>query len=71
MSKQLSACSYVTLTMINTFIGLIASYSLGLFHGYLEQIDTAMRRLDSSKQNRFAVLEYKKIKLFTTDHQLS
>jgi hypothetical protein len=40
------------------FIGLIASYSLGLFHGYVKQIDKVMRRLDSSKQNRSAVLEY-------------
>ena len=39
MSKQLSACSYLILIMINTFIGLIASYSLGLFHGNSERID--------------------------------
>jgi hypothetical protein len=44
--------------MFNGFIGLIISYSLGLHHGYLEQLNKAILRLDPSKQNRSTILAY-------------
>ncbi|CAF4890676.1 unnamed protein product [Rotaria socialis] len=43
--------------MIGTIIGLIASYSLGVFHRHSKQIDEAMLRLDLRKQNRSKILE--------------
>lgn len=58
MTEQLSISSYLILIIINTFIGLIASYSLGLFHGHSKQLDKAMLHLDSFKQNQSIMLVY-------------
>ncbi|CAF3410651.1 unnamed protein product, partial [Rotaria socialis] len=57
MFKKLSISSYFILVMIGTIIGLIVSYSLGVFHRHSKQIDEAMLRLDLRKQNRLKILE--------------
>ncbi len=63
MPRRLSTDLYLFtfLLMVNTFIGSIASYSWGLFNGHLKQLDKAMLRLDSFKQNRSIILEYIKL----------
>ncbi|CAF1933452.1 unnamed protein product [Rotaria magnacalcarata] len=57
MFKKFSISSYFILVMIGTIIGLIASYSLGVFHRHSKQINEAMLRLDLRKQNRSKILE--------------
>ncbi len=44
--------------MINVFIGFLASFSLGVFHRHLEQLDKAMLRLYPLKPNRSMILEH-------------
>jgi len=47
--------------MINIFIGLIGSYSWGVFQGNLEQVNNAMVRCNLFKQNRSIMFEYMKL----------
>ncbi|CAF2105310.1 unnamed protein product [Rotaria magnacalcarata] len=58
MSQRLSTGSYIILIMINISIALGAVLSMGIFHGHSQQLDWAMLRLDSFKQNRSKIFEY-------------
>ena len=57
MSNQSRVCLYIILIMINSFLGFLASYSLGLFRGYSKQIDEYVKCFDSSIDNRSLVFK--------------
>jgi hypothetical protein len=57
VSTQLLTGLYLILFMINTFIELIASYSLGILLGIRKKNDKTMLPLDSFKQNGSTILE--------------
>lgn len=58
MSQRLPTDSYMILLYVNILLLAMASLTIGIFYGHSNQLDWAMLRLDSFKQNRSKILEY-------------
>lgn len=61
MSKILSTLTYMLLLTINTPFIFITGFSIGTFYAHSEEVDTALLRLDLSKQNRTKLWEHIKL----------
>lgn len=58
MSKTLSDSTYIYLLMINIPLAALTGFTVGTFLGHSENLDTALLRLDLTKQNRSKIFEY-------------
>lgn len=57
MSQRLSTGWYIFLLCINFIIGLMAAYSMGLHHDYLNKVDAAIVKASSIIFNRSKILD--------------